>query len=72
MDDINQVAIIEGRELQNENEILVERGTYALGDTISLESDVLDFVKSTTYTVVGIVDSPMYIYENKGISTVSD
>ena len=72
LDDINQVAIIEGRELQNENEILVERGTYALGDTISLESDVLDFVKSTTYTVVGIVDSPMYIYENKGISTVSD
>ena len=72
LDDINQVAIIEGRELQNENEILVERGTYALGDTITLESDVLDFVKSTTYTVVGIVDSPMYIYENKGISTVSD
>ncbi len=72
LDDINQVAIIEGRELQNENEILVERGTYALGDTITLESDALDFVKSTTYTVVGIVDSPMYIYENKGISTVSD
>lgn len=72
LDDINQVAIIEGRELQNENEILVERGTYALRDTITLESDVLDFVKSTTYTVVGIVDSPMYIYENKGISTVSD
>ena len=72
LDDINQVAIIEGRELQNENEILVERGTYALGDTITLESNALDFVKSTTYTVVGIVDSPMYIYENKGISTVSD
>ena len=72
LNDINRVAILEGRELQNENEILVERGTYSLGDTITLESDALDFVKNTTYTVVGIVDSPMYIYENKGISTVSD
>ena len=70
--DINRVSIIEGRELQNENEILVERGTYALGDTITLESDALDFVKNITFTVVGIVDTPMYIYENKGISTVSD
>ena len=72
LNDINRVSIIEGRELQNENEILVERGTYSLGDTITLENDALDFVKNTTFTVVGIVDSPMYIYENKGISTVSD
>ena len=45
LNDINCVAILEGRELQNENEILVERGTYPLGDTITLESDALDFVK---------------------------
>lgn len=72
LEDINRVSLVEGRYLENENEILVERGTYNIGDTITLEADALDFVKGTTYTVVGIVDSPMYIYENKGISTVSD
>ena len=72
LEDMNRVSLVEGRYLENENEILVERGTYNLGDTITLEADALDFVKGTTYTVVGIVDSPMYIYENKGISTVSD
>ncbi len=72
LEDINRVSLVEGRYLENENEILVERGTYNIGDTITLEADALDFVKGTTYTVVGIADSPMYIYENKGISTVSD
>ncbi len=72
LEDINRVSLVEGRYLENENEILVERSTYNIGDTITLEADALDFVKGTTYTVVGIVDSPMYIYENKGISTVSD
>ena len=72
LEDMNRVSLVEGRYLENENEILVERDTYNLGDTITLEADALDFVKGTTYTVVGIVDSPMYIYENKGISTVSD
>ena len=72
LEDMNRVSLVEGRYLENENEILVERGTYNIGDTITLEADALDFVKGTTYTVVGIVDSPMYIYENKGISTVSD
>ncbi len=72
LEDINKAKLVEGRYLENENEILVEKGTYHLGDTITLESDALDYVKNTTYTVVGIVESPMYIYENKGISTVSD
>ena len=72
LEDINRVSLVEGRYLENENEILVERSTYNIGDTITLEADALDFVKGTTYTVVGIADSPMYIYENKGISTVSD
>ena len=70
--EINNVKIIEGRELLAENEILVEKGTYNIGDEIILESDALDFVKNDKFKVVGIVESPMYIYENKGISTVSD
>jgi len=66
---INQVEIIEGRYPESEQEILVENGTYSIGERINLSEDD---IKNKTFTVVGTVQSPMYIYENKGISTVGD
>ena len=72
LDEMNTVSVVSGRLLENENEILVEEGTYNVGDVITFDDSALDFVKNKTYTVVGTVETPMYIYENKGISTVGD
>ena len=69
-ENINQVHLTLGRMPENANEILVEVGTYSLGDTVTFESDSLDYISNQTYTVVGLIESPMYIYNNKGISTV--
>ncbi len=69
-DEVNQVHLIEGRMPENANEILVEVGTYSLGDTVTFESDSLDYISNQSFTVVGLIESPMYIYNSKGISTV--
>ncbi len=71
-EEINKVKLIEGRMPTKNNEIIVEDGTYQINDTITLDSSAKDTLKNTTYTVVGTIRSPLYIYENKGISTVGD
>ena len=71
-EEINKVKLIEGRMPTRDNEILVEEGTYQINDTITLEDSAKDTLKNTSYTVVGTIRSSLYIYENKGISTVGD
>ena len=67
-DEINKVNLISG-EMPNENECLVEDGTYNIGDKIVIESDNL---KVKEYTVSGTITSSLYMYRTKGISTVGD
>ena len=71
-EEINKVKLIEGRMPTRDNEILVQEGTYQINDTITLEDSAKDTLKNTSYTVVGTIRSSLYIYENKGISTVGD
>ena len=71
-EEINKVKLIKGKMPVKEGEILVEDGTYSVGDVITLEKGYEEFLKTDTYTVVGTVISPLYIYDNKGISTVGD
>ncbi len=71
-DKINIVKLVEGRMPTNDNEILVEEGTYKIDDTITLDEEANSTLKNTTYKVVGTIRSSLYIYENKGISTVGD
>ena len=67
-ENINKVNLISGT-MPNENECLVEEGTYNIGDKIIIESDNL---KIKEYTVSGTITSSLYIYRTKGISTVGD
>ncbi|MCL2775737.1 MAG: FtsX-like permease family protein, partial [Oscillospiraceae bacterium] len=69
-DNLNKIDIAEGRLPQNENECAVERellqyGKYKIGDTITLGLDNMDdyhnVLNSSTFTIVGIVSSPLYI-----------
>ena len=63
-DYINQVKLVEGRLPEKSGEAVVENGVYLgtmeLGDTIQLTSgtddELSDTLKTTEYTIVGIVD----------------
>ncbi len=70
MDYINRLRVKEGRLPQKKGECVVkfkENDTepYKIGDKIVVESgtdaDIKDSLKSTTYTVVGIVYTPYYV-----------
>ena len=70
---INNVTLVSGSLPTSDNECLVLAGSYNIGDTITIEdSDYQDYLKNNTFKVVGTVNSSMYIYNNLGMSTVSD
>lgn len=69
-DKINTVKLVSGRMPVQDDEILVEENTYKIGDTINIPEN--DYLKNISYKVVGTIRSPLYIYENKGITTVGD
>ena len=72
-ENINNVTLMSGSYPSNNNECLVLDGSYEIGDTITIEDENYpDYLNNNTYTVVGTVRSSMYIYNNLGISTVSD
>ncbi len=65
---INLVNLVEGRMPENTHEILADKRYYAVGDTIKLkEEDELLLVDE--YTVVGTIDSVLYIGDDYGTST---
>lgn len=72
-ENINNVVLTNGSMPQNAGECLVLEGSYDIGDEIIIEDEnYQDYLNNNTYKVVGTVRSSMYIYNNLGISTVSD
>ena len=66
--EVNKVNLVSGK-MPNNDECLVEDGTYQIGDKITIESDNL---KVKEYTVSGTITSSLYTYKSKGISTIGD
>lgn len=77
---LNSPVVIEGHMPTKKGEIAVENGafsTYKLGDTLTVnpkvgDTDVTDTLNTLDYTVVGIVQSPMYISFERGATTVGN
>lgn len=77
---INQVRVIEGRLPEKSGEAVVERNAYfesiEIGSNITLESGtdtpLSDNLKTTEYTVVGIVETPYYLSFDKGSTTIGN
>lgn len=79
---INQLKVVEGRLPQSSGECVVESNqntskNYKIGDTVEVispneDTEITDIVKTNTFTVVGLVESPQYISFDKGISQVGD
>ncbi|MBE6734542.1 MAG: FtsX-like permease family protein [Ruminococcaceae bacterium] len=75
---INEITLKEGRLPENEKEILVDSSGFnniTVGSQVSFDSPdktkgLSDTLKEETFTVVGVVDSPMYISFERGVTNV--
>lgn len=71
-DEVNTVKLVKGRMPQTEGEALGDSKSYRVGDTIAITSDVEDQLSNTLYTVVGTVESSLYLSKDYGSTTVGD
>lgn len=76
---INQVRLISGRLPKKDNECLIEanhlmQNGYQIGDTITLKSgnadSINDYLKQTTFKIVGTCYTPDYLSYDKGSATI--
>lgn len=79
-DTLNRFILREGRLPENEHEAVAEKGTdmfenFKIGDKITLtrpDDDLSDYLKVDAVTIVGLVDTPVYINSTKETSTLSN
>ncbi len=81
-DEMNSLVMISGRLPEKPNEILVEQNTFSdkkrsVGDKVIFsktagEADVTEQLESLEYTVVGIVNSPLYISYQRGTTNIGN
>lgn len=79
-DFISRPVLKEGRFPETTGECLAEgnklsQAYFTLGTTVTLrheDGDISDTLKSDSYTVVGVVESPMYISLDRGNSSIGD
>ena len=80
---INRLLILEGRLPQRENECVIDENIkneygFTVGSTLTLRSadpdeDLDDTLENTEFSVVGVVNSPLYIdMSRRGSTTVGD
>ncbi|MBR6837251.1 MAG: ABC transporter permease, partial [Oscillospiraceae bacterium] len=73
---VNSVKLTEGRMPENENECIAERGKATVGSQIFLAESNPDSVRSRlktdTFTVVGLADSPLYINFERGNTSLGN
>ncbi len=78
--EINRFKLVEGRMPENDQEVLAESGTalsevFPIGTKITVsrpDDDLNDFLNEDTFTVVGLIDTPVYLNFSKGSSTLSN
>ncbi|HOP65936.1 MAG TPA: FtsX-like permease family protein [Bacilli bacterium] len=72
-DEINNVVLKDGRMPEDNDECLADSHEYEVGDTITFsKTNLEDYISIKKCEVVGTIDSPMYIRDEKGISSVGN
>ncbi len=78
---LNRPRLIEGRYPEKSGECVIETGasvpsSFEIGSTVTLYSGdgtpVSDTLKTSTFTIVGVVESPLYISYERGTSTIGN
>ena len=78
-DNINEPVLTAGRMPQNGSECLIDASRFSedmIGQTIEIsdsnDEDTKKNFKYSTYTVVGLADSPLYIHTLRGTTSLGD
>ena len=80
-DTLNQLTVVAGRLPESANECVVDSGSLgtsnedALNTTVSFsleDSQLSDQLTNTSYTVVGVVESPLYVNFQRGSTTIGN
>ena len=71
-DGVNNVRLIEGRMPETDTECVADSKNYAIGDVIKIEGNASDNLKSSEFTVVGTIDSVLYLADDYGSTTIGD
>ncbi|MBM6837038.1 FtsX-like permease family protein, partial [Clostridium saudiense] len=78
-DYINRLNVVEGRLPENSGECVVAKGKFGegqikVGDTLTLssgkEEDITNSLNTNEYKVVGLVETPYYLSEQIGTTTI--
>ncbi|MCL2477518.1 FtsX-like permease family protein [Candidatus Bathycorpusculum sp.] len=71
-ENINTPRLMEGQMPQSDTECLADSRNYQIGDIVEITDDVEDSLKNTNFTVVGLIDSVLYLSEDYGSTTVGN
>lgn len=70
-DSINNVVLIEGKMPEKLNECVADESNYKVGDTLTITKTSQEgILATTTFTVTGLVKSPLYISRQFGIASI--
>lgn len=69
---VNTVNLIKGRMPKNNTECVADSKKYKIGDKITITNDTGNKLKSKEFTVVGTVNSPLYMSTDYGNTTIGD
>jgi putative ABC transport system permease protein len=69
---VNIVKLMEGRMPISDTECVADNRSYNIGDIIEIIDDVEDKLKNMSFTVVGLVESVLYLAEDYGSTTVGN
>lgn len=70
-EEINSVALKEGRMPEKNNECIADSTKYQIGDTLTITKESIEGILTTKeYKVVGLADSPLYLSRQMGIASI--
>ncbi|MDD4546045.1 MAG: FtsX-like permease family protein [Oscillospiraceae bacterium] len=69
---VNTPGLTEGRMPRSETECVADGRHYKIGDEIRISRDTSQKLKNNVFTVVGLIKSVLYTFEDYGISTIGD
>lgn len=73
LEEVNKPLIVKGRTIKNNNECLADVKRYKLNDHLTFErNDLNKFLKINSCKVVGLVKTPIYLREQKGVASVGN
>jgi len=72
-ENINTVKLVEGQMPSLDMECVADSRNYKIGDIVEITDDKIEAkIENTVFTVVGLIDSVLYLAEDYGSTTVGD